>query len=300
MQRGGSDYLNDGCQVWGVPSDSWAHCLYGQLEGGERRNTGTEGWVQGQNSEGKRGGARSHLGTLQEEKINSARTHIHTGALTTWDRAWHLKGKSWHWLHHCHPDCHKAAANIKTFFISAARGYWHQKLFSSPSAAGLLPWDLRLLPPPHNILAVDVKLSMYTCHSQSLYRLPLTLCSKTHPPCLPAVSTHTRKDRKAHRHSLVSGLNSHTMKVALNQFLCVLWACMHVMLLIKPLFLPSAQFLNKPTDYFSILSSSLCLFFVQNWFLLKISFIYSFSQHLNISSSFHFHLFIYLVFFACP
>lgn len=198
MQRGGSDYLNDGCQVWGVPSDSWVHCLYGQLEDRGRRNSGAEGWVQGQNIEGKRGGAPSHLGILQEEKINSARTHTHTGTLTAWDRAWHLKGKSWHWLHHCHPDCHKAAANIKTFFICAAWGYWHQKLFSSPSAAGPVPWDPCLLLPPHDILAVDVKLSMYTCHSQSLYRLPLTLFCKTLPSCPPAIETHTHTDAHTH------------------------------------------------------------------------------------------------------
>lgn len=54
--------------------------------------------------------------------------------------------------------------------------YWHQKLFSLclilTWTAAELPRDSRLLPRPHNILAVDVVVFMYTCHSQRSLPLP--------------------------------------------------------------------------------------------------------------------------------
>lgn len=90
--------------------------------------------------------------------------------------------------------------------VIGTRNCFPLRLLLACSAAAL-PRDPRLLPPPHNILAVDVKLSMYTCHSQSLYRLPLSLCSKK--PSLPY--THTL----LYTRSLHSGINSQTMKVPL-------------------------------------------------------------------------------------
>lgn len=67
-------------------------------------------------------------------------------------------------------------------------------------SAVALPRDLRLLPPAHNILAVDVKLSMYTCHSQSLYRPPLPSCP---PPKTHNLPAHTL----LHINSLHCGMN---------------------------------------------------------------------------------------------
>ncbi len=62
----------------------------------------------------------SFIHTLTHTHTHShTHTHTHTHGVNR-DRAWHLKGKSWHWLHHCHSGCHKAAANIKTFFICTA------------------------------------------------------------------------------------------------------------------------------------------------------------------------------------
>lgn len=87
--------------------------------------------------EGIRVGPVSHLGTLQEEKINWAHTHTQ-GRSDSPRQSMTFKRKKLTLTPSLSPDCHKAAANIKTFFICAARGYWHQKLFSSPSAAGLL------------------------------------------------------------------------------------------------------------------------------------------------------------------
>lgn len=195
MQRGGSDYLNDGCRVWGVSSDSWAHCLYGQLEdrGRRRRNAGTKGWF-GVKWWGEQGWDALTFGHFTRGKDQFC-THTRTHTLTAWDRAWHLKGKSWHWLHHCHLTAIKQLQILKHFSsvplgVIGTRNCFALRLLLACSAAAL-PRDSCLLTPPHNILAVDVKLSMYTCHSQSLYRLPLSLCTKTLlPPCLLPETTH--------------------------------------------------------------------------------------------------------------
>lgn len=97
--------------------------------------------------------------------------------------------------------------------VIGTRNCFPLRLLLACSAAAL-PRDPRLLPPPHNILAVDAKLSMYTCHSQSLYRLPLSLCSKTLPPCL--IHTHAAKgERHTHTyaHTLLSRISHQTMKL---------------------------------------------------------------------------------------
>lgn len=89
------------------------------------------------------------------------------------DRVWHLKGKSWHWVHHCHCACHKAAANIKTFFICAT--------LLAPEIVFLSVWyspELRRrslettgcyqgLPTYWQLMVVF----MYTCHSR-VFNLP--------------------------------------------------------------------------------------------------------------------------------
>lgn len=64
--------------------------------------------------------------------------------------------------------------------------YWHQKLFSLclilTWTAAELPRDSRLLPRPHNILAVDVVVFMYTCHSQRSLPLPSHSQAKENAP----------------------------------------------------------------------------------------------------------------------
>lgn len=135
------------------------------------------------------------LWSMERRRVNSVscrETHTHTVRLLRthtrpthtptdthrWnrDRVWHLKGKSWHWVHHCHCACHKAAANIKTFFICAA--------LLAPEIVFLSVWyspELRRrsletagcyqgLPTYWQLMVVF----MYTCHSR-VFNIPTLL-----------------------------------------------------------------------------------------------------------------------------
>lgn len=141
------------------------------------------------------GGPLSHLGTLQEEKINSEHTHIHRRADSVRQSMTFKRKKADIDSITVTPTAIKQLQILKHFSsvplgVIGTRNCFHLRLLLACSAAAL-PWDPRLLPPPHNILAVDVRLSMYTCHSQSLYRLPLSFCSKK--PSLPTLHTQTHK-----------------------------------------------------------------------------------------------------------
>lgn len=221
---------------------------------GGRKNTGTKGWFRGRMVVGI-GVGLSHVQALYKWK----RSILHTVAVTTRDRAWHLKGKSWHWLHHCHPDCHKAAANIKTFFICAARGYWHQKLFSSPSVAGLLCRSPPLRPLPVTATAQHIGSWCEAIH----VHLPLT--DSLSPSTLPLQQSAplllwTHIGRQAHSllhiYSLLPAISTEwkchwITQIASN--LCPLLACMLMMMLLMiPLFRQSTLSLNILSDWFCL------------------------------------------------
>lgn len=121
--------------------------------------------------------AGRHTHTVRLLRTHTRPTHTPTDT-HRWNRdgVWHLKGKSWHWVHHCHCACHKAAANIKTFFICAA--------LLAPEIVFLSVWyspELRRrsletagcyqgLPTYWQLMVVF----MYTCHSR-VFNIPTLL-----------------------------------------------------------------------------------------------------------------------------
>lgn len=105
--------------------------------------------------------------------------------------------------------------------------YWHQKLFSLclilTWTAAELPRDSRLLPRPHNILAVDVVVFMYTCHSQRSLPLPSHSQEKENAPTGISVKFNEFTD------SDVGATLHHFVWPPWSQYGCVhcphLWCC---------------------------------------------------------------------------